>query len=239
MEAIKQVALLFCAATIEELSALSPQYLKKEDFPNNIELFKAKKGPLTNNCLLSLTGVGPINAALTMGINLSKNLNIDCVINVGLAGAYDLERTPLNSLCYIYKEIWPEYGLHDGNKITARAFSHPLWAEKDIYDELNLDDFEMFAKKYRINDEVIPCKSVTVSGVSASFSRARYMWDTYHAELENMEGFSVAYSCLRKNIKFIEIRCVSNKVGPRTKDEKDFPGALKTMSNILPILGLA
>lgn len=84
----------------------------------------------------------------------------------------------------------------------------------------------------------LPCRSLTVAGVSASFVRARDLWNRYHAELENMEGFAVAYACARAGLPCVEIRSVSNKVGPRTKEEKDFPGALQALDAVLPSLNL-
>ena len=64
------------------------------------------------------------------------------------------------------------------------------------------------------------------------------MANRYRAELENMEGFAVAYACARAGVPCVEIRAVSNKVGPRAADEKDFPGALAALGRILPALGL-
>ena len=77
-----------------------------------------------------------------------------------------------------------------------------------------------------------------MAGVSASANRVRDLWNRYHAELENMEGFAVAYACARVGIPCVEIRSVSNKAGPRAREEKDFPGALAALENILPALNL-
>ena len=60
----------------------------------------------------------------------------------------------------------------------------------------------------------------------------------YAAGLENMEGFAVAYACARMGIACVGIRSVSNKVGPRAQDEKDFPGALAALTRVLPALNL-
>ena len=60
----------------------------------------------------------------------------------------------------------------------------------------------------------------------------------YAAGLENMEGFAVAYACARMDIPCVGIRSVSNKVGPRAQDEKDFPGALAALTRVLPALNL-
>ena len=49
---------------------------------------------------------------------------------------------------------------------------------------------------------------------------------------------AVAYAAARAGLPCLEIRSVSNKVGPRTAEEKDFPGALRQLGRILPALNL-
>lgn len=170
-------------------------------------------------------------------------MHIDAVLNVGVAGAFDLDSTPLCALCVVKEEVWPEYGLNDGNSVTARAFSFPLWsrtdgAPEDVYDRLPLADVTQVARREVAPGIFLPRCSLTVAGVSASFARARELANRYRAELENMEGFAVAYACARAGVPCVEIRAVSNKVGPRAPEERDFPGAMDALSGILPALGL-
>lgn len=191
-------------------------------------------------------GIGPVNAALSIGCSLGiaferKNDPVRAILLAGLAGAFDLERDPLRSVRVVRREIWPEYGLHDGVSVTARAFRFPLWARKegeDIYDSVELaDPAGLFGKKPPKDWK--DCASITVAGVSASFARRESLWNAWKAELENMEGFSAAYAALRAGIPCVELRVVSNKVGPRGRGEKDFPGALAKLSSLLPALGLS
>ena len=207
-------------------------------------LVDAKQGPL----IFINAGVGPINAALAtglaLGLTFDKDKNapgIDAILCAGLAGAHDLEKTPLRSLWNVSEEIWPEYGLNDGIDVTARAFSYPLWKKADgyIYDRLRLDGVSAISRKSFEEGKPWPsCRSVTVAGVSASFARREKLFNKYGAELENMEGFSVAYAALRAGVPCIEVRSVSNKVGPRSREEKDFDGALKALGQILPTLDI-
>lgn len=202
-----------------------------------------KKGP----ALCCLTGIGPINAALALGHALSRaaaeGTPISAVLNAGLAGAFDLERHPLRSHCLVQEEIWPEYGLHDGQTVIAGAFGFPQWQPPQgeaVRDRLPLDGPEALSPfgGRCATGLLAPCRSLTVAGVSASFSRAADLRSRYEADLENMEGFAVAYACARQGIACVEIRSVSNKVGPRAKDEKDFPGALHALAQVLPALNL-
>lgn len=207
-------------------------------------LFEAKHGAL----IFVNTGVGPINAALATGLALGLTFDreknapgIEAILCAGIAGAYDLEKNPLRSLWSVSEEIWPEYGLNDGFDVTARAFSYPLWKKEggDIYDRVRLDGVSALSRKPFGDGKPWPsCRSLTVAGVSASFARREKLFNKYGAELENMEGFAVAYAATRAEIPRAEVRSVSNKIGPRSKNEKDFEGALLALGEILPTLNL-
>lgn len=238
------MALLICAATPKELAALAPKLFPR---PEGMPEMQPMRGPVKNgHALFMATGVGPINAGLAIGYCLglmheSSNNKIDGIIYAGLAGAFDLERNPLRSIWQVTTEIWPEYGLHDGSTVTARAFRHAMWERKgkeNIYEKLTLGDISALP---HVSFKGVPwpcCGSLTVAGVTASFARRDALWDAWHMDLENMEGFAAAYAAARAEIPMAEIRVVSNKVGPRGAWEKDFDGALKTLEDILPALNL-
>lgn len=240
------MSLLICTATGKEMSALAPDIFPDADsVPELQPMLKTGK---SESLIFLVTGIGPVNAALSIGYSLGLNYGeiakkdpIHAILFAGLAGAFDLERDPLCSTRIVRKEIWPEYGLHDGITVTSRAFRFPLWARKegdDIYDSVELAGVEAIGAK-AAPKEWKECASLTVAGVSASFNRRDKLWTSWHAELENMEGFSAAYAALRANIPCVELRVVSNKVGPRGRNEKDFPGALAALSKLLPSLNLA
>lgn len=240
------MALLICTATRGELSALLPALFPKTD---DIPEMQPMRGNLKHGEALFLcTGVGPINTALSMGLCAglvhptgSNHVPIDAILYAGLAGSFDLDLAPLRSICHITTEIWPEYGLNDGATVTAAAFSHPLWQKPGrppIYDRLALADMETLGLPKNRVPQWQSCKSLTVAGVTASFARRAALWNAWHAELENMEGFAAAYVAERADVPLVEIRVVSNKVGPRAKDEKDFPGALAALNQIPVALDL-
>ncbi len=245
------MSLLLCAATGPELAGLVPGFA-----PEGFSASAAKTWPemtlwpLRLKCgaaLCCITGVGPVNAALAMGLALARaaaeGTPVTAVLNTGLAGAFELGQHPLLALCHVQEEIWPEYGLHDGHSVTAEAFGFPQWQPAQgptVRDRITLAGLEALtplgAKPQ--DSAFLPCTSLTVAGVSASFARAADLRARYAAGLENMEGFAVAYACARMGIACVGIRSVSNKVGPRAQDEKDFPGALAALKRVLPALNL-
>lgn len=256
-EARNPVNLLLCAATGPELAGLVPGFTPAGmPTARNGAADAAKTWPemtlwpLRLKCgpaLCCITGVGPVNAALAMGIALSRasaeGSSVTAVLNAGLAGAFDLADRPLLALCRVREEIWPEYGLHDGRSVTAQAFGFPQWqpphgpAVRDRMPLAGLEALSQFGAPQK-GEAFLPSTSLTVAGVSASFARAADLRARYRADLENMEGFAVAYACARQGIPCVGVRSVSNKVGPRANDEKDFSGALAALTRVLPALNL-
>lgn len=238
------MTILVCAATGKELAALAPGRFPDPEAIGEMRPIMAELK--RDRAIFLVTGPGPVNAAMALGyvFGLTRETDgagIDAVLCAGLAGAFDLASTPLKSLWRVDREIWPEYGLNDGATVTARAFSFPLWKrpEGDIYDSVELSSVSAITPEEDFKGKPWPgCASLTVAGVSASFARRERLWDAYHAPLENMEGFAVAYAAARAETPCVEIRAVSNKVGPRSRNEKDFDGALEALGKVLPSLNL-
>lgn len=228
------MALLICAPTPAELSSLAPAVMPAA-LPEQEPLKTVLRG---REVVLCVTGVGPVNAATAAGLCLGGFRISGCLL-AGLAGAFNLGRFPLGSLCLVREEIWPEYGLNDGNTVTARAFRFPQFrsGKSEIYDRLDLAGAEALCQR-EPKEDMQAAVSLTVAGVSASFERAVTLAGHYGADLENMEGFAVALACLRRNVPCVEIRSISNKVGPRAPAEKDFAGALRSLGRVLPALRL-
>ncbi|MBQ7585947.1 MAG: futalosine hydrolase [Desulfovibrionaceae bacterium] len=242
------MAILLCAATPEELSALLSPHPKAA----SLEIKEQEwwhippKGLGFSDIYALCTGIGLLNASLALGRLLAslkaEQISLEKVLVAGLAGAFNLDKIPLESFCVVREEIWPEYGLHDGHEVIAQAFKWPQWTDSpqgSISDRIKLEDLASYKLKPKILEQFLEVSSLTVAGVSASFARAHDLWDCYHAELENMEGFALAFGCLREGLSCTEIRCISNKVGPRKSDEKDFPWAINKLKTLLPLINLA
>ena len=112
--------LLVCAATARELLAALPERAlgpvpgaacgpaAQTGLPEQ-ELLPLRLGLPALACI---TGVGPVNAALGMGLALAgarqAGQAVSLVLNVGVAGSMDLQQAPLRSLWRVEEEIWPE-----------------------------------------------------------------------------------------------------------------------------------
>ncbi|MEG2173302.1 MAG: futalosine hydrolase [Desulfovibrionaceae bacterium] len=181
-----------------------------------------------------LTGIGPINAGIALGIALCRRPDIKGVINIGLAGSFTLTRAPLGSTIMVTEEIWPEYGLADDNGVDARGLGFPLWAPQGdgmpVWERIPLcvDAARLALPSLHHLEQG---SSLTVAGVTNSTARAARLQHCYGALLENMEGFAVALACARHGVPLIELRTISNVVGSRLDKDRNFPLALRSLRN--------
>lgn len=185
--------------------------------------------------LALVTGIGVVNAALALGRALER-AGISGVLNLGVAGSFDLAAHPLGSVRLVEQEIWPEYGLLFSGAVAADAralgFAQngvAVSAADAIFDRLAWDA-PAEARRLGIDPGGFArATSLTVNGVTADAGRARELSARFGAGLENMEGFALAYGARRSGLPFAELRAVSNAVGSRPPNDWDLPGALAAL----------
>jgi futalosine hydrolase len=226
--------ILVVAATKKEIKAsfynISLPSLKMGE-PAKITLWK-------RNITLLVCGIGPINAAIfTERVLVTKK--IKGVINIGIAGSFDLKKIPVGSLTLVTKEIWPEYGLKTREGIDPKGLKYGLTKLKDgniIFNEIHIPTKENFLKMgLSFKNNFYTTTSLTVAGVTGTLEEAEKLKKSYNANIENMEGFAIAYVCLIHKIPFIEIRSISNLVGSRDTEKWNIKRALTSLKDALKI----
>jgi len=210
--------LLCAAATPQEFSALFPGR------PVPDEHCLLPLGPQAAACI---TGVGPVNAGIALGRLLALYRDIAGVVNVGLAGSFDMARAPIGACILGTEEIWPEYGLCSAGGVDAQGLGFAQWEQGGlrVVDRLPLCS-DLAALGLPRPVDVVPGIFLTVAGVSADAERAGALAQRYQPLGENMEGFAAALACARQGIPCAELRIVSNKCGSRAEKDRDFPSAL-------------
>ena len=166
--------------------------------------------------LALVTGVSVVKAALGLG-RLLEAENVTGLLNLGIAGSYDTDALSLGSVAVATGEAWPEYGLLSARGADARALGWPLHPDcAGPASRLDLDpDTAAAVLGLHPDPAWTRAESLTVSSVTATSRRAGSLRRRYGALTENMEGHALALGCRRAGIPFLEVRAVSNAVGPR------------------------
>jgi len=187
-----------------------------------------------------ITGIGPLNAAIACGHLWGMRHELKGIINIGLAGSFDIRRLPPGSKVLIVKETWPEYGLRTQQGVNPRGIGYGLMklpGGEILYNEIEIRPEEASEKMgLSFRDKLVTGRSLTVAGVTGDPSLASHFKGLYRVDVENMEGFSIAYWCRLYDIPFLEVRTISNAVGERKG--WDIKGALNSLSKVKDILGI-
>jgi futalosine hydrolase len=219
--------LLVCLATAKEYKAALAS-LGAPAAPSPGETVSWRRGG--RDCLVVVTGVGPVAAAASLGLALGRaGRDVAGVLNLGVAGGFDLGATPLGALVAATAEAFPEYGLRHKAGVDARGLGFPQvsLAEAPVFDQLPLDpQAAAAAMGLALPEDAVAGTCVTVAGVSADLDRAAILARKYQAAAESMEGFSLALAAGVAGAPFLELRAVSNRVGSRESGDWDLPGAL-------------
>ncbi|MFP4454964.1 MAG: futalosine hydrolase [Desulfonatronovibrio sp.] len=224
--------ILFVAATTKEL-----RHFIREELPLSILGQPGRVQRFREKDIAFLTcGVGPINAAINLEKCLSVNKKISLVVNVGIAGSYDLQSLPLGSVCAAVKEVWPEYGVR-----TSEFFADPKLlgfpldkrGKAQVWNSLPLD-INALTQRFGLNLDPAWSTgvSITLAGVSSGPEQAGAFKEYFKADMENMEGFALAYCCYLRSVSFAEIRSISNLAGSRNKQEWDILSAFQSLGRI-------
>lgn len=180
-----------------------------------------------------VTGISPVNAALSLGGLLGGREDVAGVVGLGVAGSFDLDALPFGAAVLVCEEIWPEFGLYGPAGMEPEALGFSL-DEGSVWDRIALDPDLAASNMGLALDPAWPrYSSLTVAGVTGTEVRAKALFKRYGAHLENMEGFSLALGCRRAGIPFLEVRTISNQVGSRKSEYWDLKTALAGLANVV------
>jgi len=184
--------------------------------------------------MLVVCGVGPVNAAMVLGHVLGRMPHVIGVLNLGVAGAFDLKEHVLGQAVLLEREIWPEYGLLTASGLDARGIGLPLGISQNrpVWDRLELEPHRNMRQMGLRVPDISLGVGLTVAGVSGTAQRADQLFHQYKADVENMEGFALAWVCRNLGIPFAQIRTISNLVGSRDPRDWNLPLAKKRLKVI-------
>lgn len=185
--------------------------------------------------LLTVTGVGLVNAAMAAG-RLLRRPGVKGLVNLGIAGAYDVEEFPIGRSTYAWQETWPEYGLLDEEgRVDPKAigFAQGHVAGEPIWNRVLLNPVNDAEKMGLLLPALcLRASSCSVSSVTGTAVRGGWLKTAYNADVENMEGFSLAFAAMQQGVPFLEVRTISNLVGSRYAEDWDLKGAFAALGDV-------
>ena len=171
-------------------------------------------------------GVSKVNAAMAAQI-FCMHFGVDLILNAGVAGcATDL---PTGSLV-----VASEFVQHDvdttavGDPIglvsTVNRVNFPTWNPERCVEILAELGFSATAGRVATGD-----------WFATKGERSRWIVETFHPTLVEMEGCAIAQVCLRNGVKFVAVKSVSDHFFSENQAEEyfDFGQALENMGKVV------
>lgn len=174
-----------------------------------------------------ITGAGIAQATYHTLEFLLKNIKTSLLVNVGITGAYDTSIS-LGEGVIVRADRFSDLGVSEESQFinshelpftrnSEQPFSHGGW----LYD--SKITFKCLSKLKEVN-------GVTSDTIHADKESINRIKKDFKPEIESMEGAAVAYVAAMRKVKFMQIRTVSNYVGPRNKEEWESENAVANLS---------
>ena len=161
----------------------------------------------------------------------TKGEAYDLIIEIGLAGSYDLKKLPVRSAALVTTEYAADLGFDSEQDGIKTLFDCGYW-DKNTFPftdgginrpSLPYKNLENLLNRY------IPAKGVSVQTVTGEPNKLKNNRNKFHADVESMEGWAVYYIAQLEGIPFFEIRTISNAVGVSDSSKWDNEGARQTL----------
>lgn len=174
-----------------------------------------------------VTGVGMVATTYhTTKVLINK---YDIAINVGICGSFN-KNIEIGSVVNIYQDCFSELGAEDGEQFLSLK-------------ELNLyGDIEVLNKseiKNKVLNEIPKVNGITVNTTHGNNLSIEKVFHKFHPIVESMEGAAFMFVCKNENIRYVQIRAVSNFVELRNKNNWNILLAIENLNKkIIEILNV-
>ena len=169
-------------------------------------------------------GVGKVNAAMATQLFIDL-YHPDLILNVGVAGCF--EDLPIGTLVLpdrFMQHDMDTSGIGDpvGLISTVNRMDFPTARQEAAKAAL-----DALGCTYRVGSVA------TGDWFATECDRARWIADTFHPLLCEMEGCAVAQVCLRNGVKFMAIKSVSDCLFEHHDFAFNFPAAMKDLNRVV------
>ncbi len=159
------------------------------------------------------TGVGMVATAFWCARTLAKQ-EFDLALNLGVCGSFD-PALPVGKVVHVSSDFMPELGAQDGANFL------------DIHTIGLLDKEEPPYKAGRLVNPrpllvhalsgLTKARGITVNTVHGEDATIARTTSRFKPQVESMEGAAFMYACLVSQVRFAQVRAVSNKVERRNR----------------------
>lgn len=198
---------------------------KKLDYVKtvNSNISQYKKDDLEIDILVTDPGIHATVYQLTK--TLSSN-DYDIVLNIGICGSFadDLDLgDPVSVILDEFGDLGMTYPKYSFKTMFEEEFLKP--------DSHPFKNGKLYTPNQKYIDTELPkVTGITVNNVSGSRKQIKLRKEKFNPDIESMEGAAVAYVCLSEKVEYLQIRTVSNAIGPRNKLAWDIPLALSSLA---------
>lgn len=180
---------------------------------------------------VAVSGIGAVNAALATAELIARTAP-DLVVNVGIAGAYPDSGLRVGDLVVSSEMTYGALGAADDERfLDLHALGFPLLP--GIHNRLPAWEGSVTLAR-ALGAACGPILTVeTVTGSAAAAHALQARWPG--ALAEGMEGAGAAHAARRAGVPCVELRGVSNAVGPRDRAAWDIPAAVGAVHAALSV----
>ncbi len=168
---------------------------------------------------LLATGVGKTNAGLALGAVLAR-WDVRLLLGVGVGGAYAGTGLDVGGVAVATAECYGDEGVEASDGFRGMEETGlPLWEGPGgpLFNRFPVDPDVAAGLLAAAGGAGVAGAFVTVSTVTGTVERARWLASRFGGVCETMEGAAYAHAAVARGIRYGEVRGVSNLVGPRDR----------------------
>jgi futalosine hydrolase len=173
-----------------------------------------------------ITGIGMVSTAVWCTRALA-GASYDLALNLGVCGSFNPEFAP-GTVVHVVRDRVAELGVEDGAAFRTLA-------------EIGLCDPQPhpFSAAEVVNERTPPLSglaslpavsAITVNTVHGNPTSIAAVVERCRPDVESMEGAAFMYACRVADVRFAQVRAVSNRVERRNRAAWDLPGAIAALN---------
>jgi futalosine hydrolase len=178
------------------------------------------------DCLI--TGVGQMQCAVHL-TRLLECCRYRCVVQAGIAGSFS-DTYPKGAVVCVAEQVLADFGAESPDGFLDIVDMGLLPRDHAPFTDGILKGME--------GDLFLHCNLPRVRGATVNRTLSNphtigWILGRYAPDVVAMEGAALFYACLTARVPFLELRAISDLVGPRDKSQWDIPGSINALNEEL------